>query len=113
MIGVEDDRPFVRAGAIIAHSRIAAFLDIAGRRVAASLATSRTRRVVREWIWAFHALSGAERAAGAIVTITVAVLAHLLMASLLPSRSAPMPALSAAALLGASLAAVAASVRNR
>jgi hypothetical protein len=107
------DRVDHQAGRVVGHSRIAALLDVAVDGAAASVRTSRVLRMVRDRTRAFQALPRAERIRCVLLTIAVALTGHIVMASMLPSRARPTPALTAAVLLGATAAAIAASARSR
>ena len=108
------DDPLNRdAGRVVGESRIAALIDAALDAATAGARASRVVRIASDRTRAFQALPGTERLRLVLLTITVALVGHLVMASLLPSRARPMPALTAAVLLGASAAAIAASARSR
>jgi hypothetical protein len=100
------------AGRVVGGSRIGALLDAAVDGATASVRTSRVLQIVRDRTRAFQALPRAERRRCLLLTIAVALAAHVVMASMLPSRARPMPALTAAMLLGATAAAIAASARS-
>ena len=109
----DDDRADRHAGRVVGDSRIAALLEVAVDGATASVRTSRVAGIARERARAFRALPRAERARCVLLTIAVALAGHLVMASMLPSRARPTPALTAAVLLGATAAAIAASARSR
>ena len=102
-----------RARRVVGRSRIAAVLDATVDGAIASARTSRVLGIARNRARAFHALPRAERGRYVLLTIAVAVAGHLVMASMLPSRARPTPALTAAVLLGATAAAIAASARSK
>ena len=108
--GARADRHATR---IVGHSRIAGLLDAGVDGAIASMRTSRVCQIVRDRAQAFHALPRAERTRYVLLAIAVALAAHIVMASMLPSRARPMPALTAALLLAATAAAIAASARSR
>ncbi len=102
-----------RATVIIGRSRI---VQLVGRCIdvaTAGLAASRAIGIARARVRAFAGLPEADRRSSAMVAIGIAVAGHAIIASMLPLPTRPTVALTAIALLGASLAAVAATARTR
>jgi hypothetical protein len=102
-----------RATTIISGSRVSSMVRHLVDRCASSRRASTTDRLFERVARAFAALGMAERYRVVALGILVAVTAHLIMTTLLPSPVRGTPWLSAAALLAASLAAIAASARSR
>ena len=101
-----------RAAAIIADSRIAAAIRLIVRHGTASARTARLWLPVQRLARALGARPDSERRVLLLWFVAVAVAGHWLMASMLPSTASPTPALTAVALVAASLAAIAASSRS-
>lgn len=106
------DDTFRRAGLIIEGSRVAALFGVVVARIGAGVSTSRALALVRSRAREFEALPAADWTWCVVLLIAVALAGHAVMAALLPwpARQAAAPA--AAALLAASLAAVAAISRS-
>jgi hypothetical protein len=107
------DEALERAEQIVARSVVAALAATAVARVAVSFHRSRLITLARESAHGFERLPVAERVRCALSIIAVALAGHVIIAAMLPAPARPTVALSAVALLGAILAARAASVRSR
>src|SRR5205809_3612040 len=106
MNGRERDDPFdSRAAAIIAESRIVDAAQQVIRRCAASARHARSWRLVQRVARELGALPPAERRIIVLVIVAVALVGHWVMAWMLPSPASPTRALTAVALVAASLAA--------
>jgi hypothetical protein len=108
-----DDPTFDRAAAVIGQSWIARWIEACVRMTTTSVEGSRSLEIARARLRAFDALPPSDRWTYAAVVMAVALAGHVVMASMLPLRSRPTVALTAVALLGASLAAFGATARNR
>jgi len=107
-----DDRLDSRAAAIIAESRILAAIEPVIRRCAASTHNARSWLLVRRVARELGALPQAERRVITLLIVAVGLGGHWVMAWMLPLPASPTRALTAVALVAASLAAVAASARS-
>src|SRR5712692_8563033 len=107
-----DDLLDSRAAAIIEESRIAAAIQAVIQRCASSACRARSWLVVQRLAREFGALPHAKRRVIVLAIVAVALGGHWVMAWMLPSPASPTRALTAVALVAASLAAIAASARS-
>jgi hypothetical protein len=99
MRGEELAGEFPEASRIIEHSRVFEAADAIRRVAAVSVGESRVIRVARRLVSDFGALSSAERTRYALLTIGIAAVSYVLMASTLPKGIRPNIPLAAGVLL--------------
>jgi hypothetical protein len=110
MSAANNETTFVRAGQIIADSRVAALVDrVCSRSLAIALA-SRSFAVAQRRVLTVRHMSPSERAGCLVIIIATAVAGHVAVASMLPTAGRPTVWLTALLLVAGGLAGAAAGL---
>ena len=113
MSAASNETTFVRAGRIIADSRVAALVDRACSRSPAIARASRSFAAAQREVAKLRRLSAGERTVCLAIVIATAVAGHTVMASMLPAAGRPTVWLTALLLAAAGLAAAFATTSDR